>query len=206
MVISTTLHNPKPITGIILSGGKSVRMGKDKAFIKVEGIPIIQRIIDLFWKLFEETIIITNQRDQYLHLKATIYEDLLPNSGALGGLYTGLFYSFFHYSFVVACDMPYLKAEMIRYLIDRIEGYDAVVPKTEDGLEPLHAVYSKECIDPIHKVLLEKKTRIMDFYPFVRVHVVETSEILPIDPGMESFININTPDELSRLKKRNTTA
>ncbi len=200
------LHNHKAITGIILSGGKSLRMGKDKAFIKVEGIPIIERITDLFRKLFEETIIVTNRRETYLHLKATIYEDLLPNSGALGGLYTGLFYSLFPYSFIVACDMPYLNTEVINYLTGKMEGYDVVVPKTEDGFQPLHAIYSKNCINPIERVLQERKTRIIDIYPFVRVKIVEAKEIVAVDPDMESFININTPEELIRFKKRNTTA
>ena len=198
--------NRQAITGIILSGGKSLRMGKDKAFIKVEGIPIIERIIDLFQRLFEETIIVTNQRENYLHLKATLYEDLLPNSGALGGLYTGLFYSLFPYSFIVACDMPYLNAEVIHYLTGKMEGYDVVVPKTEDGLQPLHAIYSKECITPLQRVLRERKTRIIDIYPYVRVRIVEAREIVPVDPDMESFININTPEELIRFKKRNTSA
>ena len=199
-------NNRKAITGIILSGGRSLRMGKDKAFIKVEGIPIIERIADLFLKLFQETIIVTNRRESYLHLKATAYEDLLPNSGALGGLYTGLFYSFFPYSFIAACDMPYLKTEVISYLIEKMEGYDVVVPKTEDGLQPLHALYSKRCIDPIQRVLQEKKTRIVDLYPLVRVNIIEANEIVSVDPDMESFININTPDELIHFKKRNTTA
>ena len=201
-----TLAHRKAMTGIILSGGKSLRMGKDKAFIKVEGIPIIERITALFHKLFKETMIVTNHREAYLYLKVTLHEDLIPNAGALGGLYTGLFYSTFPYSFVVACDMPYLRSEVIHHLIEKIKGYDVVVPRTEDGLEPLHALYSKKCVEPIRSVLAEKKTRIIDLYPLVRVRVIEAKEILPVDPGMESFININTPEELIRFRKRNMTA
>ena len=200
------LVHRKAMTGIILSGGKSLRMGKDKAFIKVKGIPIIERITALFQKLFKETIIVTNHREVYLYLKVTLHEDLIPNAGALGGLYTGLFYSTFPYSFVVACDMPYLRTEVIHHLIEKIKGYDVVVPRTEDGLEPLHALYSKRCVEPIRSVLAEKKTRIIDLYPLVRVRVIEAEEILPVDPGMESFININTPEELIRFRKRNMTA
>ncbi|OGP90915.1 MAG: hypothetical protein A2157_05595 [Deltaproteobacteria bacterium RBG_16_47_11] len=202
--MSVILDNRKSITGAILSGGKSLRMGKNKAFIKIEGVPIIQRINDLFQKLFQETLIVTNRRDFYLHLKASVYEDLLPGSGALGGLYTGLFYSSFHYSFTVACDMPYLNAGLIHYLRQYMEGHDVVVPRTEDGLQPLHAIYSKNCIEPIQRVLQNKKTRIIDFYHLVRVKIIEPKEILSIDPYMESFININTPEELIRLKKRHT--
>lgn len=202
--MSTILENRKAITGTILSGGKSLRMGKNKSFIKIEGIPIIQRINGLFQKLFQETMIITNRREPYLHLKVSVYEDLLPNSGALGGLYTGLSYSSFDYSFAVACDMPYLNAEVIDYLCQKMEGYDVVVPRTEDGLQPLHAIYSKNCIEPIHRVLQDKKIRIVDFYPLVRVKIIEPREIFSIDPDMESFLNINTPEQLIRLKKRST--
>lgn len=201
-----TLADREAMTGIILSGGKSLRMGQDKAFIKVEGIPIIEKITALFHKLFKETIIVTNHSEVYLYLKATLHEDLIPNAGALGGLYTGLFYSTFPYAFVVACDMPYLRAEVIHHLIEKIKGYDVVVPRTEDGLEPLHAVYSKKCVEPLRSVLAEKKTRIVDLYPLVRVRIIEAEEILPVDPGMESFININTPEELIRFRKRNMTA
>ena len=101
--------------------------------------------------------------------------------------------------------MPSLNAGVINYLCQEAEGYDVVVPRTEDGFQPLHALYSKRCLEPIQRVLIEKKTRIFDFYPLVRVRVVEAREFLSIDPEMQSFVNINTPEELNRLKKRNTT-
>ena len=195
-------RHKKKMSGVILSGGKSLRMGENKAFIKIDGIPIIQRIVDLFQDLFQEIIIVTNQKELYLHFDARVYTDLIPDAGALGGLYTGLFYSSFFYSFVVACDMPYLKRPVIDHLTHAAEGYDVILPKTQDGLEPLHAVYSRNCIQPILGLLKERKTRIIDFFPFVRVNVVGAQEILPLDPGMDSFINLNTPAELIRYKKR----
>lgn len=199
-------HSCLSITGMILSGGKSLRMGENKAFIEIEGMPIIQRICNLFRGLFREVIIVTHQRELYLHLEATVHKDLFPNAGALGGLYTGLIYSSFPYAFTVACDMPFLKASVIEYLSQQVERYDVVVPKTHDGLQPLHAIYSKNCIPPIQKMLQEKKTRIIDFYPSVRVKMIEAKEILGIDPEMESFINLNTPEELIRFKKKTSIA
>ncbi|HSB05290.1 MAG TPA: molybdenum cofactor guanylyltransferase [Thermodesulfobacteriota bacterium] len=204
--MSNPFHCRLPITGLILSGGKSRRMGEDKAFIEIEGIPIIQKTCNLFQELFREVIIVTNHRELYLHLGATVHTDLISNRGALGGLYTGLIYSSFPYSFTVACDMPFLKGSVIRYLSHQVEGYDVVVPKTEDGLQPLHAIYSKSCIAPIQKTLEEKKTRIFDFYPSVRVKMIEPKEILSVDPEMESFINLNTPEELMRFKKKSFLA
>jgi molybdopterin-guanine dinucleotide biosynthesis protein A len=187
------------ITGIILSGGKSVRMGENKAFIQIEGVPIIRRIYDLFNELFQEVIIVTNQKDLFSHFNSKIYSDLIPNKGALGGLYTGLFFSSFRYSFCVACDMPFLKKSLIQYLIENIKGEDVIIPRTIDGLQPLHAIYSKDCLDPIRMMIDEGKEKIIDLYHLVRVKIVEENDFLSLDPRRDSFINVNTPEELRSL-------
>lgn len=187
------------MTGIILSGGKSLRMGENKAFILIEGVPIIQRIFQLFHCLFQEVLIITNQKEVYQHINAKVYNDLQPNLGVLGGVYTGLYYATFPYAFVAACDMPYLKAPVIKYLIDHINGFDVVVPKTPDGLQPLHAVYSKNCLEPIKRVLDQSQTKVIDFYPYVQINIIEAMELQSLDPTLESFVNLNTPEELNHL-------
>ena len=192
-------HN---LTGIILSGGKNIRMGKNKAFIEIEGTPIIQRIQTLFERLFDEIIIVTHQKELFSNLNANIYPDLIPNQGVLGGLYTGLFFSSFTFSFCVACDMPFLKDSVIKYLIKNIENSDVVVPKTKDGLHPLHAIYSKNCLEPIKKIIDLKKYRIVDFYPMVKVKIIDEHEFFSLDPMRESFINVNTPEELVLIKKK----
>jgi len=194
------------LTGIILSGGKSVRMGRDKAFIEIDGIPIIQRIYDIFQKIFTEIIIVTNQKEFYSGFKAKIVSDLIINNGALGGLYTGLFFSSNPYSFCVACDMPFLKESMIQYLIKQANEYDVIVPRTEDGLQPLHAVYSKNCLESIKNIIGIGKYKIIDFYPLVKTKIIEESEFISLDINLnlmrESFVNINTPGELNFLKER----
>ena len=200
-VSETLLECVTKISGIILSGGKSSRMGKNKAFIEIDGVPIIQRIHTLFKSLFSETVIVTNEVELFRNLEAKIYRDLIPNQGALGGLYTGIYYSSLSHAFCVACDMPFLKSSVIRYLIHKMEGYDVVVPRTEDGLEPLHAIYSKNCLDPIRKILEHKQFKVLDFYPMVKVNIVEESEFRSLDPARESFLNVNTPEELRLVKK-----
>ncbi len=190
------------LTGIILSGGKSTRMGENKAFIEIEGIPIIHRIHNLFERLFDEVIIVTNQEEFFSDLNAKSYKDLIPNRGVLGGLYTGLFFSSFLFSFCVACDMPFLKESVIKFLVKNIHGYDVVVPKTKDGLQPLHAIYSKNCLEPIRKLIEQGKFRIIDFYWMVKVKIVEEQEFFSLDPMRESFINVNTPEELVLIKKK----
>ena len=189
-------------SGIILSGGKSTRMGENKAFIEIEGIPIIHRIHSLFQRLFEEVIIVTDQKKIFQELNAEVYEDLIPNRGVLGGLYTGLFFSSFPFSFCVACDMPFLKESVIKFLIENIDSYDVVVPKTQDGLQPLHAIYSKNCLEPVKKIIDEGKFRIIDLYWMVKVKIVEEQELSPFDPMRESFVNVNTPRELFLIKEK----
>lgn len=191
-----------PITGIILSGGKSTRMGKNKALIQIDGIPIIERIHRILKRCFQEILIITDQDELFANLEAKIYRDLVPNQGALGGLYTGLFFASFPYSFCVACDMPFLREPLIDYLVRHIHGYEAVVPKTKDGLQPLHSIYSKACIEPIKGVMEQRRTKIIDFYPLVNVRIVEEDEFRFLDPGNESFINVNTPEELALIQTR----
>jgi molybdenum cofactor guanylyltransferase len=194
------------MTGIILSGGKSLRMGENKAFIEIEGVPIIRRIDALFKELFQEVVIVTNEKELFTNLGSKIYTDLLPDKGALGGLYTGLSFSNFHYSFCVACDMPFIKKSLVEYLIKNVEDADVIVPKTNDGLQPLHAVYSKNCLNPIKKIIERGKYKILDFYDMVKVRIVEEDNFSFLDPIGESFINVNTPEELSlilRNKKLN---
>ena len=195
-----------PITGIILSGGNSFRMGgQNKAFIEIGGVPIVKRIQALFERIFEEVIIVTNQEELFSDFNARIHSDLIPGRGALGGIYTGLFYSSYLFSFCVACDMPFLKESVIEYLIQSMDQHDVFVPRTKDGLEPLHALYSKNCLEAIKKTLGQEKYKILDFYPLVRVKVIEESDLSPLDPMGESFINVNTPAELIRVQERKSS-
>lgn len=194
------------MTGIILSGGKSLRMGENKAFIEIEGVPIIQRIYTIFKELFHEVIIVTNQIELFKKFDSKIYSDLLPDKGALGGLYTGLFFSNFYYSFCVACDMPFLNKSLVQYLIKRIGDEDVIVPRTKDGLQPLHAIYSKNCLDPIKEIIEQGKFKIIDIFHRVQVNIIEEADFISLDPFRESFINVNTPKELLsilRVKESN---
>jgi len=199
--LSINLTAKNKITGIILSGGKNIRMGENKAFIEIEGMPMIKRIHSLFEKIFEEVIIVTNERELYRTFSAKIYNDLFPNGGVIGGLYTGLFFSSLPYSFCVASDMPLLKQSVIEYLVRNIEGYDVLVPRTKDGLHPLHAVYSKQCLEAIKIMIDQKKHRIVDFYKMVRTKIIDEDKFISLDPERESFININTPEELLRFRQ-----
>lgn len=181
-------------------------MGKNKAFIEVDGTPIIERIHNLFTEVFQEVIIVTNEKNLFADFDSKIYSDLIPDKGALGGLYTGIVFSSFHHSFCVACDMPFIKNSLIQYLIENIANEDVIVPRTRDGLEPLHAIYSKNCIGPIRKSIDEGKSKIIDIYDQVSIKIIDERDFLSLDPGRESFINVNTPEELVSLGKKRELA
>ncbi|RJP55812.1 MAG: molybdenum cofactor guanylyltransferase [Deltaproteobacteria bacterium] len=188
------------MTGVILAGGKSKRMGRNKAFLEINGQRMIDRIADIFEDTFEEVILVTNSLIEYLHLDLRIVTDLIPNKGALGGIYTGLFYASFQHIFVTACDMPFLNKGFIDYMLSKVGNFDAVVPLSSDGLQPLHAIYSKRCIRHIDALLELDDLKITGFYPKVRVREISLQEILSFDPKSSLFFNINTPDDMEKVR------
>jgi molybdopterin-guanine dinucleotide biosynthesis protein A len=188
------------ITGIILAGGKNLRMGKNKAFLEIMGQRIIDRTKQLFVDLFDEVFLVANSPLDYLDLNLRVVSDLFPEGGALGGIFSGLFHASHSHAFVAACDMPFLNKALISHLSALSPGYDIVIPKTEDGWQPLHAVYSQKCLPFMEDLLQEKNLKIIDFFPKVKKREVTTEEILPFDPQLVSFLNVNTPEDLARAE------
>jgi molybdopterin-guanine dinucleotide biosynthesis protein A len=189
------------MTGMILAGGKNLRMGQNKAFLKIQGERIIDRIKRIFVDLFDEVLLVTNTPRDYLDLNLRTVTDLYREQGALGGVFTGLFHASFPHAFVVACDMPFLQPALISYLAGMSPGYDIVIPRTEDGLQPLHAVYSRKCLPFMEDLLCRGRLKILDFFPRVKKKEVPAEEIIPFDPRMVSFFNLNTPEDLSRIQE-----
>jgi molybdopterin-guanine dinucleotide biosynthesis protein A len=189
------------MTGIILAGGKNLRMGQNKAFLLVQGKRIIDRTRSIFIELFDEVLLVTNSPLEYLDLNLRIVTDLYPEKGALGGVFTGLFHASYSHAFVAACDMPFLNRALISHLIALSPGFDIVIPKTEDGWQPLHAIYSRRCMRFMEQLLLKGALKIIDFFPKVKKREVSTEEILPLDPQLLSFLNVNTPEDLARIQQ-----
>jgi len=187
-------------TGIILSGGKNLRMGQNKAFLEVQGERIIDRIRRIFTDLFQEVLLVTNSPRDYLDLNLRIVTDLYREKGALGGIFTGLFHASFSHAFVTACDMPFLNKELISHLVRLSPGYDIVIPRTDDGLQPLHAVYSQRCLPFMEDLLRRGNLKILDFFHRVKKREVLTGEIIPLDPRLSSFLNLNSPEDLARIQ------
>lgn len=189
------------MTGVILAGGKSRRMGANKAFLKVEGGRLIDRQVRLFRAVFRQVIIVTGTPLDYLDQEATIVTDILPGKGALGGIYTGLFFAAEEHAFVAACDMPFLNRAFLEYMIGVAAGYDIVVPAPPDGLQPLHAVYGRRCLPVIKSLLDRNRLQIKELYPSQRLLEIPPAVLGLFDPAGRMFLNINTPDDLESLQR-----
>ena len=195
-------YTSSALTGIILAGGKNIRMGKNKAFIQVNGRRIIDRTAALLHEIFEHVILVTNEPLTYSHLNLEIVADLIPESSALIGIYTGLFYAATPYCFIVACDMPFLNRKVIDYMVSIRKDYDVVIPVLDDGCHPIHALYSRRCITPIKQLIRTGNFKITDFFNRVRVRKVTPEELRAVDPPMKAVLNINTPEDLERVERQ----
>lgn len=187
------------MTGIILSGGKNTRMGKNKALLEVGGKRLIDRTVCLFRSVFRDVIIVTANPLDYLDQETVIVTDILPEKGALGGIYTGLFYATDEYAFVAACDMPFMNQAFLEYMVSQADGYDIVVPAPPDGLQPLHAVYARRCLPAIRNLLDRNRMQVKELYPGHRLLKIPPEILRSYDPAGRMFINLNTPEDLLKL-------
>jgi molybdenum cofactor guanylyltransferase len=182
----------------ILAGGRSSRMGRDKSFVLLDGKPVIEHVLDRLHGLGLPICIVTNTPDSYAQYGLSMFADMLPEAGALGGLYTALHASTREYALCVACDMPFLNTDLLQYLIDlRKEEADIIAPRVHGYAETLHAVYRKTCLTPIREQIARGNLRISAFYDQVRVRFVKEGEVRRFDPDLRSFVNLNTPEELA---------
>ncbi|MFH1581583.1 MAG: molybdenum cofactor guanylyltransferase [Pseudomonadota bacterium] len=198
-----TLNMKYPCSGVILAGGQNTRFsGQNKAFISIGGKRILDHIYKVFNKLFAEIILVTNNPLQYLEWDLNIATDLFPIRSSLTGIHTGLFYSTNPHSFFIACDTPFLKIEMAETIVNSIEpDVDIVLPETSEGIQPLCAVYSKQCLKHVETQLTRKELQIRRFFKKVRVKKLPENLLRKNDPGLLSFFNINTSDDLAKAEE-----
>jgi len=189
-------------TGVILAGGKNSRLpGKKKAFRKIGDRMIIERLYQLFSSLFKEVIIVVNEPEAFAGWDMTVVTDIIPSRCALAGLHAGLFYASFPYAYVTACDTPFIKQSVVEYIVNQIEpGYEVVVPRTDDGIETLFAIYSKDCIPLIERNLGKNIFMIKKFFRKKKVKEIPVEQLKLIDPEMDFIFNVNTPKDLEKAK------
>ncbi|HIH61295.1 MAG TPA: molybdenum cofactor guanylyltransferase [Methanobacteriales archaeon] len=190
------------LSAIILCGGHSKRMGTDKGLIILDGKPLIARILDKIKPYFDEILIILRdeqQKKQYLRLlkdeNVKIFTDIIKGKGPLGGLLTGLLNIKSEYALVLPCDSPFITREFIENCIKmNLEEYDGIIPVWGDGrLEPLHGIYNQRVAGRIRKLLLEDERRVSSLAKIIKPRLVLVEEL---DPSLESFKNVNRPEDL----------
>jgi molybdopterin-guanine dinucleotide biosynthesis protein A len=185
------------VTGVLLAGGKSTRMGSDKINLKVSGQTVFERSLDFLQQLFSRVIIASNRPELALPGIPAI-PDIFPGS-ALGGIFTGLKSAATDWVFVTPCDMPYPDSHIVELLFRLHKGADAVVPLTPGGYEPVFAFYHKNCLPVFEDALKHGRKRIFALYPQLNVRFLEWQN-MPAD-WEKSMLNINTPQDLERVKQ-----
>ena len=192
------------LTVCIQAGGRSSRMGEDKALKPFLGRPLIQRVIERMSPIADELIITTNRQEEYRFLDLRLVPDLKPGRGALGGLYTAIASASHPLVAVVACDMPFANASLLqaasRLLVE--EQVDVVIAKSDEGYEPLHALYRREtCLPAIEAAIEADQWKVVAWFPQVKVRILTLEELKNYDPSGLAFWNVNTPEEFSKAEE-----
>ena len=191
-----------PVTGIILAGGRSRRLGRDKAVEPFDGQPLIRRVFERVAPLTDEIVVVVADaaRGRALPLDAghRVAVDIYPDGGSLGGIFSGLSAAANDWGLVVACDMPFLNRQLLEFMLTQRADCDAVVPRPGAFPEPTHALYSRACLPHIEARLQANDLKIAGFFEEVRVRYLEEGEVRQFDPQLLSFFNVNSPEDLAR--------
>lgn len=189
-----------PATAIILAGGKSTRMGRNKALIRVKDDNMLQEAIRTLAGGFNELIVSAND-SSYDSLKIKTVPDIFPGCGPLAGIHAGLRASGHDINFIVACDMPFIDVKLALYMVELSTGFDAVVPKIGEYYEPLFAVYNKSCLPVIEAQLQRGRNKTSGFFPEVKVRYIDQNDLERFGHSNCLFFNVNTPSDLQKAQE-----
>lgn len=201
----------REVTGVVLAGGGSRRMGTDKALLMLGERRLVDHVADVLGRVFPRVMVVAKEPALYQAasradsssaradgpvwnqgtVRPRVIRDALPGRGALVGIYTALAACDTSYAFVVGCDMPFVKPDLLRWMANNCEGWDAFVPSVRSLIEPLFAIYSKACIGPIERSLARGDFRVRGFFGEVRVGYAPEDRLREVDPDLSSFINLN---------------
>lgn len=181
------------LTAIVVAGGQSSRMGRDKAFLDWQGRPLIQAVVESLASHVSEVIVVAKDEEKFKFLKVPVYQDRQTAFSPLVGIATGLFYSRTEYNFFVACDMPFVKTSVVRRLYEAREDFDTVIPESERGLEPLFALYHQRCWKKFEEEINRGTLKIIDVLRELRKKIVPVEDRSFED--LNPFSNLNTPEE-----------
>ncbi len=184
------------ITGAILAGGRSRRMGRDKATLPFKNRPLITYVHGIVRQVLSEILIVSKHHTAIEGIDSPIVRDITPKESSLVGIASALLYARTDYVFVVGCDMPFIRKETIRHMIDCINGEDILIPHTTAGYEPLHSIYSRSCLPHMLRAIDRGKTKITDLLPFLSVKLIEEPQLF-LNRGVSIFTNVNTEEDLT---------
>jgi molybdenum cofactor guanylyltransferase len=189
------------VSGVILAGGKSRRMGgAAKALLPFGGRPLIEHIAETLRSVLPDCLVVTNTPDLYASLGLPMVGDVFPDGGSLGGIYSGLRAASGDAALCVACDMPFLSAPLVAHLAGRAAEADVVIPDAGGELQTLHAVYAKACLPAMERRLRAGQLKIVGFFDDVRVLRVPAEAVTQIADPDVAFMNLNTPEDLARAR------
>lgn len=186
---------------MVLAGGHSSRMGRDKAFLSLGGRPLVEHVLDRVAPLSDDILLVVRHVERFQHLPFRLVEDRPGPRGALTGLVSGLREARHEWALAVACDMPFLNVDLIRHMVLLAPGHDVVVPQIGGYLEPLHTLYRRTCLGPMEDLLRQGEQKVIAFFPQMRVRVVDERDLEALDPRRLSFWNVNTPDDWERTQQ-----
>jgi molybdenum cofactor guanylyltransferase len=191
-----------PCTGVILAGGQNKRFdGQNKAFISIGGKRIVDRLLEVYTRMFDQIVLVTNDPAAYTDVDALIVTDHYSVRSSLNGLHAGLFAAAHEHAFFAACDSPFIKGKLIQRLVDAVTPKtDIIIPSTSAGYEPMFAVYKKTCLPAMVSQLEQGRLKIQGLFRKVRVKTIEEPELREVDPELISFFNVNTPEDLVRAE------
>lgn len=190
------------VTAIILAGGRSSRMGRDKALLPFGREPLIAHIVGALRPLFDAVIVVAAADQALPPLPATVVHDDLAFHGPVAGLCYGLRAAHGEWAFVTSCDSAFIRPALVADLVARRQGYDAVVPQWRGRLQPLCAVYRRSLLGLLESRLAEGELRLIDVLDQCRTLTVEEEEVRRTDPDGSSFFNMNTPEDYAEALRR----
>lgn len=189
------------LSAAILAGGKSRRMGSNKALLEVAGVGILRRTADLLRPLVDDLFLVADDPAPYAGLGLPVLPDRHPGRGAVGGIHAALLHAAHPAVLCVACDMPHIAAGVLELLLSTdTAGVDALVPRVGGRPEPLLAVYRRSALPGFERAIASGRLRVLDALEGLRVRHVEEPELARTDPGLRSFLNVNTPAELEAAR------
>ena len=196
-----TISQSAKLSCIVLAGGKGKRMGRNKVAETIGKKSLLEHVDSSLVSFHSEIFVVVAADSIVPSLNGypgiRIVEDIIPGKGTLGGIYTGLMLSQTIVNVVVACDMPFINVELLKYMSGFAAEADVIIPRTEAmTLEPLHAIYNKSCLEPIEYLLKQNRLSVLELFPMVKVKYIAESDIIRFDPKHLSFFNINTEADL----------